>query len=320
MPQQQAPDLRTVLQKLMSQGMDGETAFRVASRLEPIMSMEGKMQLQQARLIIQEQQAAAAGKRAETGARGETRREETAAGTNAAGAARIFQMTAQGEAALMRAQKYKGGGSGGGQIPPAGDVSAMAEAVAAGKIDPQSLSAKGGYGNMVLEKALQLNPDYDMKNYGADKAFASSGMRTAGTASANTAIAATAAQGGADILEKAMEAVPRTDFPRINKLLLAAKSEAGIPEVGAAEAALNTFVNEYARAVNPKGVATVDDKRHARELLATADGPETFKAKMAVLRQEMARSRKAPVEVAEDLRKARKGGGEAKVVDFSTLK
>jgi hypothetical protein len=328
MPQQQAPDLRTVLQKLMAQNMDGETAFRVAQRLEPIMSMEGKMQLQQAQMLMRQKQLDEKQRQfdeREERFRGQFGLDENGKPTLAPGtrssvnAAHNFQMTAQGEAALMRAQKYKGGGASGG-VPAAGDVSAMAEAVAAGRVDPQSLSAKGGYRNMVLEKALALNPDYDMKNYGADRAFGVSGMRTAGTAAANTAIAATAAQGGADILKKAMAKVSRTDFPRINRLLLAAKTEAGIPEVGAAEAALNTFVNEYARAVNPKGTATVYDKVHAREILATADGPETFAAKMDILQQEMARGRQAPQDVAKDLRKARTGGGTDKVVDWSTLK
>ena len=208
----------------------------------------------------------------------------------------------QADAAMVRAEKYKSGA----QIPPAEDVEKMAAAVADYRLDPVRLSQKGGYREAVLSKALEINPDYDSKEFASQQAFDTTSMRTAGSAAANTAMAAGAAQGGADILEQAAAKVPRTDWKRINSALLAARGESGVPEVGAFEAALNTFVNEYARAVNPKGVATVSDKNHARDLLSTADSPETFKAKMDILRQEMARGRQAPLDVAKDLSEARK--------------
>lgn len=235
-------------------------------------------------------------------------------------AARISVDKEKADAAMLRAQKYKTGS--GQTIPPAGDVDRMANAVADGRLDPRMLSIKGGYREKVIERALEINPEYDSKNYAADNAFQTSEMRAAGNAGASTAIAARAAQGGADILEQAAAQVPRGDWRRINSALAAARGEAGIPEQGAFDAALNTFVNEYARAVNPKGTATVSDKVHARDLLSTADSPETFAAKMRVLRAEMQRGRQAPQDVAADMRASRggKSAGKPKTLDWSDLK
>lgn len=216
----------------------------------------------------------------------------------------------QADAAMLRAQKYQSGQ----RIPPAEDVKEMASAVAEYRLDPIRLSTKGGYRERVLEEALKINPSYDSKEYAAENAFGTSSTRAAGNAAANTAIAARAAEGGADILEQAAGKVDRGDWKRINSALLAAKGEAGIPEVGAFEAALNTFINEYSRAVNPKGTATVSDKNHAREILSTADSPETFKAKMSILRQEMVRGRQAPLDVSKDLQRARQAPPKAGTV------
>jgi hypothetical protein len=56
---------------LMARGMDGETAFEVAQRLEPIMSLKGKMELQQAKLQIEDLKARTGEKRADTQAQGQ---------------------------------------------------------------------------------------------------------------------------------------------------------------------------------------------------------------------------------------------------------
>ncbi len=147
---------------------------------------------------------------------------------------------------------------------------------------------------------------------------AASAARTAGTASARMAIAATEALGSFDLAEQASAKVPRGSFKGLNSALLSYEKGTGSPEAGSFEAAVNTAVNTYAKAINPSGTATVSDKEHAREILSTADGPAAFKARMAVLRQEVERARKAPQQVAQDLRKGGKKEG-GKVVNFSEL-
>lgn len=229
------------------------------------------------------------------------------------------------DAASLKAQKYMTGHSGGTVPASAVDVDSMAHAVAGYQVDIRSLSTKGGYREKVLSAALKLNPEYDQKEYAAENAFNTSGSRTAGTQGANAAIASEAASGGADILVQAFGKLGQSTMPLINKILSGGRAATGDPAQAAVETALNTFVNEYGRAVNPKGVATVSDKAHIREILSTADSQQTFAARMDILRQEMARGVKAPKTVAEQQKRDRLGQGNkpapsSKVVDWSDLK
>lgn len=308
------PDLETMASTLKKQGVTGMALFAALQQHQSFLSQDGKMQLAAMAQEIkrmheqgyQEGQDAAM-LRANNGTRGEDRRQDTADGDNASGAARIQLMQAQAKAALARANKTA---SGGGSAAPQ-DLSALSQWIADGHGDIRSLSTKGGLREKVLNGALKINPDYDQKEYNAENAYGTSGMRTAGTAGAQTAIAAGAAQGGADILMKAASEVPRSDWRSLNKLVLAGKTEANDPKTGAYLTAINTFVNEYARAINPKGTATVSDKEHARELLAATDSQEALEAKIGVMRQEMARGRQAPQDVARDLRANRASGSGA---------
>jgi hypothetical protein len=304
------PDLETMASTLKKQGVTGMALFAALQQHQQFLSVEGKQQLAQLSAQVRQMQAEAAETRAKaaattagTGVNRENRLERGAEGQTAYSASKIGLMDAQAEAALARARKAASSGA----APAAGDLDLIAHAVANGQVDPKSLSTKGGFREKALEKALAINPNYDMKNYAADNAFGTSGMRAAGTAGANTAIAAAAAQGGADILMQAASKVPRGSFRSLNKAILAGKTEANDPDTGAYLTAINTFVNEYARAVNPKGTATVSDKEHARELLAATDSQEALEAKINVMRQEMQRGRAAPQDVARDLRANRPG-------------
>lgn len=305
------PDLQTMAETLKKQGVTGMALMAALQQHQQFLSVEGKQQLAQLTEQVRHMQAEASMVRAGaaqttagTGVTREDRLERGADGQTAYSASKIGLMDAQAQAALARASKAATGGS----APDSGDMELISNAVAKGQVDPKSLSTKGGFREKVLERALKINPDYDMKNYSADNAFGTSSMRTAGTAGANTAIAATAAQGGADILMDAARKVPRGDFRSLNKAILAGKTEANDPDTGAYLTAINTFVNEYARAVNPKGTATVSDKEHARELLAASDSQPALEAKIGIMRQEMQRGRQAPQDVAKDLRAARSGG------------
>ena len=50
---------------------------------------------------------------------------------------------------------------------------------------------------------------------------------------------------------------------------------------------LNAIVNTYARAINPKGTATVSDKNHAREILNVAMSKGQLNEAFNVMNQEM---------------------------------
>jgi hypothetical protein len=317
------PDLETMASTLKKQGITGMALMAALQQHQQFLSVEGKQQLAQLTEQVRHMQAEAAQTRAgadvtraQTGQAGEERRQQSADGGNAMSAAKIAELKAQAEAAHARANKAASSGT----YAQPEDVDLLARGVAAGKIDPRSLSTKGGLREHILERAMKINPDYDQKDFNADNAFNVSSMRTAGTAGANTAIAAGAAQGGADILMEEAAKVPRTAITSINKMWNASRGEFQDAKYGGFAAALNTFVNEYARAVNPKGTATVSDKEHAREILSTADSQENLEEKMGVLRKEMQRGKQAPQDVARDLRAARKGTSEPAAPKVGTIK
>jgi hypothetical protein len=139
---------------------------------------------------------------------------------------------------------------------------------------------------------------------GADIAAANAGFqgekaaaRTGATKAANVGMAVTEAQQTFPLVRQASAALPRTEFPGVNRALQAAQTGSGDPRVIALGTALNTSVNAYARAISPSGTPTVADKEHARELLNTANTPEQLNAVLGMMEKEMAAASKAPTEV-----------------------
>lgn len=309
------PSLQEMSSTLQKQGITGMPLYYALMQHQNFLSSEGKQQLAQLTEQVKMLSAQASMRRADTGQQAETRREATAAGETPMAKAKLEQTHAQTEAIKARANKAAQSD----KAVSDEDVQAMAEAVSDYRLDPKSLSTKGGFREKVLGKTLQINPAYDYKNYSAEAAGQTSASRAAGTAGAQTAIAGAAAMGGQDILREVAAKVPRGQWRFMNQAILSGENTTGDPNVGAFVAALNTFVNEYARAVNPKGTATVSDKEHAREILSTSDSPDQFEAKMSVLRKEMERSRQAPKDVAEDLKAQRLGSKAGKTVKWSDL-
>jgi len=129
-----------------------------------------------------------------------------------------------------------------------------------------------------------------------------------GTRAGQIEMAANAANSMADIVIQTSDSFPRTQFPKINEALASFESNTGDVGVRKLGAAINSFINGYARAINPTGVATVSDKEHARDMLSKADSQEQLEGIIATLKQEMAAEMAAPTAVREKLRKERSGG------------
>ncbi len=145
--------------------------------------------------------------------------------------------------------------------------------------------------------------------------------RTAGTRGANIEMAVNEAHNMQNIVLETSEKFGRTNFMPINKALKSFEDNTGSTESRQFGAALNSFINAYARAISPSGVPTVSDKDHAREMLSTADSHEQVKAILGTLNQEMEAARKSPGQVRSALREGATGkppaGG---VVNWSDLK
>lgn len=127
-------------------------------------------------------------------------------------------------------------------------------------------------------------------------------QRSLGARSANFGLAEKEAYAMADLVTEASSKVPRTQFMPINKAIMAYENNTGDPQARQFGAALNSFINAYARAVSPIGTPTVSDKDHARSMLSTADSHEALTAIMGQLKREMDAAGAAPGAVQKQMR------------------
>lgn len=140
-------------------------------------------------------------------------------------------------------------------------------------------------------------------------------QRALGTRQANFGLAKSEAYEMADLVTETSEAVSRTQFMPINKALNAYNTNTGGTEIREFGAALNSFINAYARAISPVGTPTVSDKDHARAMLSTADSHEQVLAIMGQLKKEMEAAGRAPGIVKKEIREGftkDNAGGSAK--------
>lgn len=142
---------------------------------------------------------------------------------------------------------------------------------------------------------------------GGDKAAA----RAVGTRSAAIELAANEARQMAPLVLETSAKFSRTNFPKINEAIAAYEKGTGDVAVVQFGAAINSFINAYARAINPGGVATVSDKEHAREILSRADSPEQVKGILELLNKEMSAAQAAPREIRQQQRQAIIGSGQS---------
>jgi hypothetical protein len=186
------------------------------------------------------------------------------------------------------------------------DLKFLAEQARAGDTSVYQNLGRGAQGakNIIALRREVMRQSREAGEGGADVAAANAGFqgekaaaRTSGTKAANVDLAVSEAQKTFPIVREASAALPRTQFPGVNRALQAAQTGSGDPKVVALGTALNTAVNAYARAISPSGTPTVSDKEHARELLSTASTPEQLNAVLNVMDKEMAAARQAPKEV-----------------------
>ena len=74
------------------------------------------------------------------------------------------------------------------------------------------------------------------------------------------------------------------------------------PELRKFVAANTSFINAYARAINPQGVGTVADKEHAREMLDVAFSKGDYTAVISQLKAEIAAAKASPGTVKTEMR------------------
>jgi hypothetical protein len=127
----------------------------------------------------------------------------------------------------------------------------------------------------------------EVKANKAETAGAAAGQRAVGTQIANTQVAASEANKMINVAKPYVDRVNPTDYPVLNAAGNFVARNTGDPNVVGLATALNGLVNTYARAINPKGVATVSDKNHAREIINAAMSKGQINEAFAVMGQEM---------------------------------
>ena len=158
------------------------------------------------------------------------------------------------------------------------------QAVADGRIPLARVNSRTA---AIFEGVLARNPDADLNAIGLDQTSATAGARTAGTTQANIGIASDEANRMIGVTRGLIPKINATDFPSLNAVKNAISKGTGDPNIVALNTSLNSLINSYARAINPKGVATVSDKNHARDLIDSAMANGQLDAALNVMQQEM---------------------------------
>lgn len=202
-------------------------------------------------------------------------------------------------------------------------IKTMAEQARAGD---NSVFQNMGRGAQGAENIIRLRKEMARQNgdagiSGAEQALRNAemmgvkaGQRTIGTKGANIEMAATEFNQVLPIVQAASQAVPRTNYPDLNKILLAGQEKTGDPNVVKFGGGVNTLINLYARAISPTGTPTVSDKDHAREILSRAWSGGQFDAAVGMMQQEIKAALSSPEKVRDEMRsRFLKGQGAAPV-------
>lgn len=153
----------------------------------------------------------------------------------------------------------------------------------------------------------QISPE-ELATRGAEYQGLKAGERSLGTRTATFGMAVNEAMQMADLVKQASDKFERGNYPLANIALRSYETQTGDTNVVKFGAALNSFINAYARAISPTGVPTVADKDHARQMLNTAQTKDQVDAVIGQLKLEMEAAGRAPGMVRQEFRKGMMGG------------
>jgi len=185
-------------------------------------------------------------------------------------------------------------------------VKAMAEQARAGDTSALMNLGRGAQGatNLAAVRKEIARQNAAEGKTGADQAAANaefvgekSGQRTIGTKQANIEMASTEFTKIAPLVVAASDAVDRTKYPAVNRIIEAWRTNTGDENVVKLGQGLNSLVNIYARAISPTGSPTVHDKVEAQNVIQAAWSKGQIKAVVDFMGQEIGAGIEAPSEV-----------------------
>jgi hypothetical protein len=143
-------------------------------------------------------------------------------------------------------------------------------------------------------------------NYAAQKSGKTAQARTLGTLEANIVSSSTEAIKMSNIVRDISKDMDLGNYKSINQVENAVATHTGGENIVKLNAALNGFTNTYSRAINPKGVPTVADKEHVREVINNAMSKGQLNSVLDVLGLEMDAALASPEAARKILDKAGK--------------
>ena len=162
-------------------------------------------------------------------------------------------------------------------------------------------------------------------DYAATRAGKTQTARTTGATEANIVMASSEAKKMVAIVKDIATKMDLSEYPSINSVQNAVSKGTGGTNIVKLNAALNGLTNTYARAINPKGVPTVEDKKEARIVINNAMSHGQTLAALNVMEQEMDASLASPEAARKVLDRVRKLGtgdsntGKSTAVPHETL-
>lgn len=131
--------------------------------------------------------------------------------------------------------------------------------------------------------------------------------RTASVKGANIELAGNEFTNIIPIAQEASNKVARSKFKPFGNAQIMFDENFNDPDVSSFAAANNGLVNTYSRAISPTGIPSVEDKRHARQILSIAKNQESYNSAVNTLQREIEAAKKSPGQVRSSLSEAIKG-------------
>jgi len=145
----------------------------------------------------------------------------------------------------------------------------------------------------IYEQALRVDPNVNLSDINLEQIRGSSGARTAGVTQQNIEMAGNEARSMIEVARETAADLGLSDFKGINEFTRWVGSQTGNPKYAALNTAVNSLVNSYSRAINPRGVPTVSDKQEARKIIDSAMSGGNFEAALDMMLTEIQRAHDA---------------------------
>lgn len=170
----------------------------------------------------------------------------------------------------------------------------LVQGIAENRINPNSLSIKGGHRERILGQVEQYKPGFNQTLFTGDQSY----QRTAGGAGARIEFTSNEVVQALPLAVEASRNLPRGQYVPWNTLVQ--RFHQGTSDPAYNDFVLKNFalINAYTRAMNPLGLPRIQERleQQAQGILSTATSSQAYEVQARALWQEVQRSRAAVAE------------------------